>query len=85
MYYNRKSVTGQLDGFIMSKPKNCDRRFAGLMYWNRKAVTGQFDGFIMSKPKNCDGRFAGFMSWNRKAVTGRLIEYNVKPKAKNIV
>ena len=60
-------------------------RFAGFMYWSRKAVTGQFDGFIMSKPKNCDGRFAGFMYWNRKGAEDSLIEYNVKPKAKNIV
>lgn len=55
------------------------------MYCNRKSVTGQFDGFIMSKPKNCDGRFAGFMYWNRKGAEDSLIEYNVKPKAKNIV
>ena len=51
MSWNRKAVTGQIDGFIKSKPKNCDGRFAGFMSWNRKAVTGQFDGFIMSKPK----------------------------------
>ena len=43
MFWNRKAVTGQFDGFIMSKPKNCDGRFAGLTYWNRKAVTGKFD------------------------------------------
>ena len=70
MYWSRKAVTGQFDGFIISKPKNCDERFAGLMYWNGKAVTE---------------RFAGLMYWNRKSVAGRLIEYNVKPKAKNIV
>ena len=39
MSWNRKAVTGQFDGFIMSKPKkNCDRRFAGFMFLNRKAV-----------------------------------------------
>ena len=85
MSWNRKAMTGQIDGFIKSNRKNCDRRFAGFMSWNRKAVTGQFDGFIMSKPKNCDGQFAGLMSWNRKSAADSLIEYNVKPKAKNIV
>ena len=43
MSWNRKAVTGQFDGFIMSKPKNCEGRFACLMSWNRKAVAGQFD------------------------------------------
>ena len=44
MYWNRKAVTGQFDGFIMSKPKKTvTERFAGLMSWNRKAVTGKFD------------------------------------------
>lgn len=86
MSWNRKAVTGQFDRlYYVETEKNCDGRFAGFMFWNRKAVAGQFDGFIMSNRKNCNRRFAGFMSWNRKAVADSLIEYNVKPKAKNIV
>ena len=67
MSWNRKAVTGQFDGFIKSKPKNCDGRFACLMYWNRKAVTGQFDGFIMSKPKNCNGVVCWFYVLEQKS------------------
>lgn len=55
------------------------------MYWNRKAVTGQIDGFIKSNRKTVTERFAGFMFWDRKGAADSLIEYNVKPKAKNIV
>lgn len=56
------------------------------MYWNGKAVTGQFDRlYYVETEKTVTERFAGLMSWNRKAVADSLIEYDVKPKAKNIV
>ena len=82
MYWNRKAVTGQFDGFIMSKPKNCDGRFAGFMSWNRKAVTGQFDRlYYVETEKNVTERYAGLMYCNRKAVTGQFDSFIMsKPK-----
>lgn len=60
-------------------------RFADFMYWNRKAETGQIDGFIKSNRKNCDGAVCLFNVLEQKSRGGQFDEYNVKPKAKNIV
>ena len=70
MYWNRKAVTGQIDGFIKSNRETATERFAGFMSWNRKAVTGQFDGFIMSKQKNCNGAVCLFNVLEQKRCGG---------------
>ena len=68
MYWNRKAVTGQIDGFIKSNRKNCDGQFAGLMSWNRKAVTGKFDRlYYVETEKNCNGMFCRFNVLEQKS------------------